>query len=189
MTRCSPFLLPPPQWPPGQRAQCRARPQPREAGVVQAASEVKKKEKILEMKLCHLLPSSFLHCSLPSVRSLAVLTTQLNERRAPLFRPNTGPSAGARQGKEFCPNPHKPHPLTQPHHLSVRKALQGLGRRTWRCLSKENLERCLRFFFSFLYLCYKENSEQWFSAGGVSRLILLLPVISRDQSFFHSIYS
>lgn len=37
------------------------------------------------------------------VCSLAVLTTQLNERRAPLFRPNTGQSAGARQGKNAPP--------------------------------------------------------------------------------------
>lgn len=37
------------------------------------------------------------------VYSLAVLTTQLNERRAPLFRPNTGQSAGARQGKNVPP--------------------------------------------------------------------------------------
>lgn len=37
------------------------------------------------------------------VYSLAVLTTQLNERRAPLFRPNTGQSAGARQGKNAPP--------------------------------------------------------------------------------------
>lgn len=42
------------------------------------------------------------------VYSLAVLTTQLNERRAPLFRPNTGQSAGARQGKNALP----------PYHLS-----------------------------------------------------------------------
>lgn len=34
---------------------------------------------------------------LPTNR-LAVLTAQLNERRAPLFRPNPGQAAGPRQG-------------------------------------------------------------------------------------------
>lgn len=36
---------------------------------------------------------------LPITR-LAVLTSQLNERRAPLFRPNSGQPAGPRQGKQ-----------------------------------------------------------------------------------------
>ncbi|XP_034556078.1 transport and Golgi organization protein 1 homolog isoform X2 [Notolabrus celidotus] len=36
---------------------------------------------------------------------LAVLTSQLNERRAPLFRPNSGQPAGPRQGDSYGPSP------------------------------------------------------------------------------------
>ncbi|XP_019953132.2 transport and Golgi organization protein 1 homolog isoform X2 [Paralichthys olivaceus] len=36
---------------------------------------------------------------------LAVLTSQLNERRAPLFRPNPGQQAGPRQGDSYGPSP------------------------------------------------------------------------------------
>ncbi|XP_029318498.1 transport and Golgi organization protein 1 homolog [Cottoperca gobio] len=36
---------------------------------------------------------------------LAVLTSQLNERRAPLFRPNSGQTAGPRQGDSYGPSP------------------------------------------------------------------------------------
>ncbi|CAG09193.1 unnamed protein product, partial [Tetraodon nigroviridis] len=36
---------------------------------------------------------------------LAVLTAQLNERRAPLFRPNSGQAAGPRQGDSYGPSP------------------------------------------------------------------------------------
>ncbi|KAM8725744.1 transport and Golgi organization protein 1 homolog isoform 2-T2 [Acanthopagrus schlegelii] len=36
---------------------------------------------------------------------LAVLTSQLNERRAPLFRPNSGQNAGPRQGDSYGPSP------------------------------------------------------------------------------------
>lgn len=36
---------------------------------------------------------------------LAVLTLQLNERRAPLFRPNSGQHAGPRQGDSYGPSP------------------------------------------------------------------------------------
>uniref|UniRef100_A0A1A8LKF2 Transport and Golgi organization protein 1 homolog n=1 Tax=Nothobranchius pienaari TaxID=704102 RepID=A0A1A8LKF2_9TELE len=36
---------------------------------------------------------------------LAVLTSQLNERRAPLFRPNPGQPAGPRQGDSYGPSP------------------------------------------------------------------------------------
>ncbi|KAM9840450.1 transport and Golgi organization protein 1 homolog [Aulostomus maculatus] len=36
---------------------------------------------------------------------LAVLTSQLNERRAPLFRPNSGQAAGLRQGDSYGPSP------------------------------------------------------------------------------------
>uniref|UniRef100_A0A3Q3KZQ1 Ring finger protein 8 n=1 Tax=Mastacembelus armatus TaxID=205130 RepID=A0A3Q3KZQ1_9TELE len=36
---------------------------------------------------------------------LAVLTSQLNERRAPLFRPNSGQAAGPRQGDSYGPSP------------------------------------------------------------------------------------
>uniref|UniRef100_H3DG50 Nuclear pore complex interacting protein N-terminal domain-containing protein n=1 Tax=Tetraodon nigroviridis TaxID=99883 RepID=H3DG50_TETNG len=42
--------------------------------------------------------------SLPTNR-LAVLTAQLNERRAPLFRPNSGQAAGPRQGDSYGPSP------------------------------------------------------------------------------------
>ncbi|XP_047184518.1 transport and Golgi organization protein 1 homolog isoform X2 [Scophthalmus maximus] len=36
---------------------------------------------------------------------LAVITSQLNERRAPLFRPNSGQHAGPRQGDSYGPSP------------------------------------------------------------------------------------
>ncbi|XP_038582985.1 transport and Golgi organization protein 1 homolog isoform X2 [Micropterus salmoides] len=36
---------------------------------------------------------------------LAVMTSQLNERRAPLFRPNSGQPAGPRQGDSYGPSP------------------------------------------------------------------------------------
>uniref|UniRef100_A0A3Q3BJ52 MIA SH3 domain ER export factor 3 n=1 Tax=Kryptolebias marmoratus TaxID=37003 RepID=A0A3Q3BJ52_KRYMA len=36
---------------------------------------------------------------------LVVLTSQLNERRAPLFRPNSGQPAGPRQGDSYGPSP------------------------------------------------------------------------------------
>lgn len=36
---------------------------------------------------------------------LALLTSQLNERRAPLFRPNAGQPAGPRQGGSYGPSP------------------------------------------------------------------------------------
>ncbi|XP_061126658.1 transport and Golgi organization protein 1 homolog isoform X2 [Syngnathus typhle] len=36
---------------------------------------------------------------------LAALTSQLNERRAPLFRPNSGQAAGPRQGDSYGPSP------------------------------------------------------------------------------------
>ncbi|KAM3603207.1 uncharacterized protein V6R79_018310 [Siganus canaliculatus] len=36
---------------------------------------------------------------------LAVLTSQLNERRAPLFRPNSGQPSGPRQGDSYGPSP------------------------------------------------------------------------------------
>ncbi|XP_039982039.1 transport and Golgi organization protein 1 homolog isoform X2 [Xiphias gladius] len=36
---------------------------------------------------------------------LAVITSQLNERRAPLFRPNSGQPAGPRQGDSYGPSP------------------------------------------------------------------------------------
>ncbi|XP_024146339.1 transport and Golgi organization protein 1 homolog isoform X2 [Oryzias melastigma] len=36
---------------------------------------------------------------------LAVITSQLNERRAPLFRPNSGQAAGPRQGDSYGPSP------------------------------------------------------------------------------------
>ncbi|KAM4713284.1 transport and Golgi organization protein 1 homolog isoform 2-T2 [Anableps anableps] len=36
---------------------------------------------------------------------LAILTSQLNERRAPLFRPNSGQPAGPRQGDSYGPSP------------------------------------------------------------------------------------
>lgn len=42
----------------------------------------------------------YLTCFLVRNNRLAVLTSQLNERRAPLFRPNSGQPAGPRQGKQ-----------------------------------------------------------------------------------------
>lgn len=41
---------------------------------------------------------------------LAVLTSQLNERRAPLFRPNSGQPAGPRQGPRPPSDPHGRYP-------------------------------------------------------------------------------
>lgn len=76
------------------------------------------------------------------VYSLAVLTTQLNERRAPLFRPNTGQSAGARQGKNAPP----------PHQLSscCWDTLTELQENDAIVFSEETLG-C--FSFLFLILC------------------------------------
>uniref|UniRef100_A0A8C7WQC3 Transport and Golgi organization protein 1 homolog n=1 Tax=Oryzias sinensis TaxID=183150 RepID=A0A8C7WQC3_9TELE len=49
---------------------------------------------------------------------LAVITSQLNERRAPLFRPNSGQAAGPRQG---------PRPPSDPHgRFSESKAAPGM---------------------------------------------------------------
>lgn len=45
-------------------------------------------------------PPSLILVSFPTNR-LAVLTAQLNERRAPLFRPNSGQAAGPRQGNRW----------------------------------------------------------------------------------------
>ncbi|XP_050927774.1 transport and Golgi organization protein 1 homolog isoform X3 [Lates calcarifer] len=47
---------------------------------------------------------------------LAVLTSQLNERRAPLFRPNSGQPAGPRQGPRPPSDPHGRYPENK--HIS-----------------------------------------------------------------------
>ncbi|XP_075939974.1 transport and Golgi organization protein 1 homolog isoform X4 [Anarhichas minor] len=47
---------------------------------------------------------------------LAVLTSQLNERRAPLFRPNSGQPAGPRQGPRPPSDPHGRYPESK--HIS-----------------------------------------------------------------------
>lgn len=85
--------------------------------------------------------------SLPSNGSLAVLTTQLNERRAPLFRPNTGQSAGGRQGEKTP---------THSHNTSFKPDGNSCRRQKSWVLFKDS--------FSFFRCCV----EQCFSTRGVS---------------------
>ncbi|XP_030577041.1 transport and Golgi organization protein 1 homolog isoform X2 [Archocentrus centrarchus] len=100
---------------------------------------------------------------------LAVLTSQLNERRAPLFRPNSGQPAGPRQGDSYGPSPvsggapsppimiegprrppsapiarridpYGPRPPSDPHGRYVEKHISGIDLMGPRSSSPANLD-------------------------------------------------
>lgn len=171
MTLCSPFSSP---TPPSTRSTHATPSEPSTKRSWSRPSCVRgNEEKNLEMKLSQEPPSSFLQCSLPSVGSLAVLTTQLNERRAPLFRPNTGPSAGARQGENVFPPTLTSHThSTNPNIFQPGKLFQASEKGHGGVYPKKVL--------SFV-LCYVDQRS---STRGVSGPTLFFPIMKSLPKYF-----
>ncbi|KAK7907624.1 hypothetical protein WMY93_016236 [Mugilogobius chulae] len=87
---------------------------------------------------------------------LAVLTSQLNEKRAPLFRPNSGQFAGPRQGDSYGPSPvsggapsppimiegpRRPRPPSDPHgRYADNKPVPGMEMMGPRNSSPANMD-------------------------------------------------